>query len=400
MTRVVEALTERLPGRLDRAFRAGANALLPPQHWHIPLTILEGVAATSGPPVRVLVAGPEPAARYWIGRCLAKVSLRKSLAPCALFRLRAELVRRRAAVDLTLVCLDRASARWFAGDDYLMVPEWIGMRAPTPDLRALGRRSGRVAGDLLRVRNGRFTWRLAQSRQAFDAFYASMYLPYVHARHGELAHAHSRARLASAWRHGVLLGVERDGELVAGQLLEREGDVLHLVALGVRDGDEELLKAGASAALYVFAIEYATREGCRFLDFRGTRASLADGVLRYKRKWGAGVSVRGDVRHATWMHWHGLSDATVAWLVAAAPVFQVGTELYGLVVADRNAPPRRETLVKMRDDWAVPGLAALCVLASANDAHAIPGIHVVPCHASRPCNPAMVHASVAARSGG
>jgi hypothetical protein len=51
---------------------------------------------------------------------------------------------------------------------------------------------------------------------------------------------------------------------------------------------------GATDALDYFSLLYAHLKGCRWLDFGPSRADIADGTLRYKRKWGS-VVTRGYV---------------------------------------------------------------------------------------------------------
>jgi hypothetical protein len=50
------------------------------------------------------------------------------------------------------------------------------------------------------------------------------------------------------------------------------------------------MRDGAFAALYYFIIRLAYERGCHEVDCFTSRPSLADGVLRYKRKWGAMLS--------------------------------------------------------------------------------------------------------------
>ncbi len=47
---------------------------------------------------------------------------------------------------------------------------------------------------------------------------------------------------------------------------------------------------GAFAALYYFIVRLAYERGCDEVDCFTSRPTLADGVLRYKRKWGAMLS--------------------------------------------------------------------------------------------------------------
>ncbi len=397
-SRIFDALGACLPQPTARAVRRGAGALLPLVRWRIPLVLLSGMPQGHTREAKLLVVGSERAARYWIGRFFAQEPRRTSLGACSLLQLSERVALWRDAADFTLVCLDEASGRWFADPGYLMVPEWIAMRAVVPQALAdLAGRSKSVADDLRRVRKAAFTWRLAGDAREVDRFHARMYLPHVRARHGALLHAQSRARLLRAWRHGALILVERSGgEAVAGHLVEQEGDVLHFVAVGVRDGDPQIMRSGAAAALYAFAIEYARDRGCSRLDLRGTRPSLTDGLLRYKRKWGAGVTRKRDVLQATWMHWHDLSGAAGAFLARCAPVFAVGEALYGLVVPEAAVFETPGALQAAHDALWVPGLVALCVAGEAPSA-CVPDDVVLLGSGGRRRDPRAVHAALRTR---
>lgn len=394
---ITDGLAAWLPPRLEQGLRMGASAFLPLKHWRIPFTRLTGTPHGGGPEATMLVIGVEGAAGYWIGRFFAAPPRWQPLGSCSLRQLHAEAGRRRDDADLTLVCLDHVSGRWFADDDYLMVPEWIAMRAPVPPNDMVARRDHSAADDLRRVRNGDLTWRLAGEPGALDDFYHRMYLPYVQARHGALAHPHSHARLARAWRHGALLVVERAGEPVAGHLVAREGEVLHLVAMGIKDGDARLMKSGVGAALYVFVFDYARGEGYRWLDLRGTRPSLTDGVLRYKRKWGGGAAVKRDVLHAAWMHWHDLSGPAGAFVARCMPIFRAHGTLCGLAAPAATGSVGTGGLAAARDAVTLPGLGALCFAIEGETGPEVPpGVIVAAAGAGRRCDPRAIHAALRA----
>jgi hypothetical protein len=77
------------------------------------------------------------------------------------------------------------------------------------------------------------------------------------------------------------------GDRAAGVLLEDQGTALRMVVVGLCD--ESQRRSGALAAAYHFALGEAVRRRRPWLRTGGTRPVLSDGVLQFKRKWGAHV---------------------------------------------------------------------------------------------------------------
>jgi hypothetical protein len=94
---------------------------------------------------------------------------------------------------------------------------------------------------------------------------------------------------------GELLFVKRGAESVSGLLLLYESQGPFLWCLGVKQGDEDYVKAGALAALYHFSFQHLRAQGYRQVNLGATRAFLKDGVLQFKRKWGLRLKDRRGV---------------------------------------------------------------------------------------------------------
>jgi hypothetical protein len=219
--------------------------------------------------------------------------------------LRSERPRARLAprddADLMLMSHHRLFREDARRAGWLTLPSWLDTGIPIADSIAAtlaaqpqGRRSRE--SDLRRIRRAGFRPAIVRDAGAVRAFLRDWYLPYVHARWGETCvdlDAGSRRR---AERWGEVLWVMRDGEPVAGLLLEDQGRELRMVVVGMVEAANR--RDGALAAAYYFAIDEAVRRGRRWLRTGGTRPVLSDGVLEFKRKWGA--HVRG-VRQAHYL---------------------------------------------------------------------------------------------------
>ena len=128
---------------------------------------------------------------------------------------------------------------------------------------------------------------------------------------------------------------------------------------------------GAIAALYVHIIDYAHRCGCTALDLRGTRPSLADGLLRYKAKWGAALYDKSDSLYAWLVHWNRLDGAVAEFLAHTPLIYRDGDRLSGVGFVDRPLPWTTADLRQVRDRLWAAGLTRLGLVAAAGRTEAL-----------------------------
>ena len=115
-------------------------------------------------------------------------------------------------------------------------------------------------------------------------FFSGLYRPYVAARFGAGAVLVDEDRFLAVSR-GSTLAILRSGEeWVAGMLFRQRGETLHLGWFGSASIP---LRSGASEVLDTLVIEHAVANGARRVILGHSRPSLADGVVRYKNRFGA-----------------------------------------------------------------------------------------------------------------
>lgn len=328
----------------------------------VALTLLRGVTARDGHPATMLVAGPERRVRWLAERYFAAEPVRERLGHVPAWRLARTLRRMKSRADVTVARVSRVTAdRLGVGEDYLPVPDWIGMRLHAPfDLAAIAHRSHSVADDMRRVRRAGWTAELSHRAADFIPFYRDMYAPFVRARHRTEGLVRPARQLRRVFRRGGILWVGSDQKPVAGVLVEPRRGVLDVVAMGTAGGDLRWRKAGALAAVYAALIELARSEGCSVIDLRGSRPSLEDGLTRYKRKWGASVYDRTDVLTTTLVRWDRMSPAVVEFLSSSPLVFRDGGGLSALAVDDGGDDPAGTC-----ERLGLPGLTRMIVLTRA-----------------------------------
>jgi hypothetical protein len=332
---------------------------------------LEG-RAPNGAPLACVLACDELSARYWTQTLFAttpRVDVVGALGAFAAPRAAGSLDD---AADLTLVQAPWPLAR--LARRMLQVPSWIPLWIPTDcplDAIVTGDRSGRAArkNDVRRVERAGLVPRLVRDAATIERFHEEVYAPYVRGRFGALGVVLPRHAFRHARRHGWLLLLEDARGPRGGALLEPHGAELRVLAFAAVGGDAQV---GVEAA-YWHAIRFAVARGFARLALGTSRPVLTDGVLRYKRKWGARVGV--PTTFDRFLLRVRDTSATRSVLTATPLVADRGDgALVGLVGCEGVDPPAQVARVDL------PGLAEIRVAGDRVDCPAAPHSPVRPLH--------------------
>ena len=322
--KVVNWTISRLSGKAQTLLtRYGLFALACLGLRRIPVVLLRGPTHTSNRQGTLLVAGHDPWVSYLPSRFFVGEPHRERVGNVLPWELPALLNRLRASADLTIVRADRLSAQKFFGKDYLVVPEWVGMRLAVPDdLDSLVRCNRSIREDMRLARRHKLQPLVTEREERFQEFYDSMYVPFSRARHGTMAFVKSRNDLRRRLQKGGILWVIRDNRPLAGILFERKDDTLDLQAIGLATGELPLNKRGIMAALYYYSIAHARQLKCAEVDFRGSQPSVHDGLLRYKRKWGNILYDKTDTHYDLLVSWNVVNGVVKDFLSHTGLIFR------------------------------------------------------------------------------
>lgn len=311
----------------------------------LPVTILRGRSRETGAAASVVVAGALSRVGWLVEHFFAAPPARESLGHVPAWRLARMMRRQGASADLAIARVARTSARALGfDDDWLPVPDWVGTRLVAPfDLQAIAQRSHSIADDFRKLRRSGCTAEITRQAGDLAAFHRDYYLPFLLQRHREDAMVTSVRRMRRPFRRGGILWIVRGGERIAGMLFDLRHRVVDAVALGVRQGDQALVREGAIAACYAHLVEHAQANGCLAVDLRGSRPSPLDGVTRYKRKWGAELYDRIDVVSTTLVHWNRLTPAVESLLQRLPLIFRDdgGLSVVGVAATATDLGPMR-----------------------------------------------------------
>ncbi|MBL4819965.1 MAG: hypothetical protein JKY98_03100 [Gammaproteobacteria bacterium] len=176
----------------------------------------------------------------------------------------------------------------FYGKNYFRIPLWVRGEVRLPLNESVTKKKD-YREQIRKIRKAGFDFEVTRSRAQFEDFYENMYVPQVSLSHGDSSQLTSMESLAKVFDKLELLVVKMGEQAVAGELISYEDSTPKLRAVGVRDRNPELLKKGALAACYSFALQYLEQQGFSDVNVGDSRGFINDGVLTYKRKWGQSI---------------------------------------------------------------------------------------------------------------
>lgn len=293
----------------------------------------------SGETGTLISAGIEPRADYFPTLFFESDYVSKPLGAVSARRLRSRIEELRPSVDLVAMRLDRIQARLLFDRSYIRVPEWIRSSLQVPaEVQSLASGHNSLRQDLRLIRKHGFTVATSSDEEAFECFYQGMYVPHGRGRHGPDAHLRSRSILHASFRSGVLLLVQQEGETIAGLVIEKRRSEVNFAGIGVRGGEERLLKMGALSAAYYFGLCHARQNGFAKVDLGGTRPCCTDSLLRYKKKWGATIEARSINTNDYILDWSVTNPAIAALLEKYPLIVRDGSALSALTVSENGSP--------------------------------------------------------------
>jgi hypothetical protein len=251
----------------------------------LPVHRLVGRLPGSADPVTMICAGA-PATANFVAGALLEVDEQTIVGRLGSpLELRGAAFRRTCSgADLVAVDVPRAWQACLAAGAQLRMPAWVSQELlaaggspvtlPAPIRKEVRRQTRRNGYEL------RFSTDLGDVRR----FYTDMYRPYVTARFGSGAVLVDETQFLAVSRGMTLAVLTAAGDRVAGMLLQLRGGTLHLGWFGSATVPP---RAGASEVLDAGSIAWGAAQGASRVVMGHSRPSLADGVVRYKSRFGA-----------------------------------------------------------------------------------------------------------------
>ena len=319
--------------------------------------VLEGTERWSGECLKVVVTGQLEhrnfLANLVFGGPWAEIT-RRRMWLWNIFRL-----ANRRGTDYGLVMVDTAvpSCRAYEKYGWFLVPAWIRTEVDLMTAAEQIKRSTSIKSDLSKIRKNRFEFEIRTGEDEFEHFYHETYIPYARNVYGDMAFLDTYEDMKNKVGICEFLVITQDTGQIAEQMLLYEDGGIRAYALGIKGANREYVKQGALAAVYYFSILYATRKGHKKLHLGGARPFVKDGVLQYKKKWGARI-VGNTSRWFVFKVVHE-SVATRAFLAKNPFVYESDGKLVGAVFIDDGTFCSNEEVKRIERDYHDLGLGSV-----------------------------------------
>jgi len=255
--------------------------------WRLPLVRYAGRLHGSGAAARLVAAASPPTADFVAGALMAIERREPAGTVDTPFALHGSGFAA-AAHDADIVA---AELPWLwrgmlprALD--LCMPAWVSQEIRAPEGAPLEVPAGVRKEAMRHVRRESYAVELSTGGDDVGRFYQAFYRPYVTQRFGAGALVVDEDRFREVSRGQTLAMLMAGGEWVAGMLFRLAGATLELGWFG---SSTQPVRSGASEVLDTWVIGHAAERGARRAVLGHSRPSLADGVVRYKARFGAEI---------------------------------------------------------------------------------------------------------------
>lgn len=328
------------------------------ERLRVEVWIIEGSGRHGGGPLKVLIAGQQEAKSY-IAELLFRSPRTETRRVMWRSLLRREATARRSKFMMVFVDVEAQRPPKREHTNVFWSRGWVRTELDLARAAERMRRSDGIKSDLRKVRENGLSCDAVTDQEAFERFYWDMYVPYARREFGGKAIYMNHEQFLAGLKNGELLRIQKGGRVIAGMIiLYHDESEPQWWLLGMQDGDRNLARQGALAALYFYGVQHLIERGYSRALLGGVRPFLADGVLQYKRKWGATL-LSGDDGDP---HWFAVAvtqptEAVRHFLKASPLICENDQSLVGRVFFDEGDPENDERIQRQTAELSALGIA-------------------------------------------
>jgi hypothetical protein len=255
--------------------------------------LVSGVEKQSGEMVQLLFVGTGSFPEFLGNRIFKEKPVVKQCDTVFIWKIKDVKNKYANSVDSVMLSCDRFFQRFLFKEDMLVFPSMVEMvldtSKPVECLFDKKHITHSAYTDIKKAKKGNFSFEITNDIEKIQFFYDSMFLPMVYTRHKEeLAYVPPFLFFKFLREAGykLFLVYDEKGNPVSGVLFLETGNELFNRYAGIYQGDEGLLKKGATAARYYFSIRYVKEKGIDRFNFGAAEPFFHNGVFKYKQKWG------------------------------------------------------------------------------------------------------------------
>jgi len=259
-----------------------------------------------------------------------------------------------------IVAIEMDYAQWQARDTGagFFLPIWTRTEILVADAYQQMKNSSSVKDDLRRIRKNKIVCELSHNSAELRAFYDNIYLPYILARHGELALPDGWDVMVNTAKGGeLILTKSATGELLGGILLGRKSKRIYARAVGQISNGKAIMNTGVGSALYLACFERAKLHGYDRVGFGLTGPFLNDGLLKFKKKWG--LRLLNESMHGIWLQFNNATPAVESFLINNPFIYRDADKIYGIVFTADPELMDDQSLHTLNSLYYLPGMESL-----------------------------------------
>lgn len=304
-----------LPRRSDRLVARAHRMATVIAGNTLPLVRLDGRGHDGGK-ASLTLAGVGPALQSFEALVLAEREGREILGLFSLGRVPVAIMGGAADADLVVARLPSHASRGLSPPGAVRVPESVtavlDISEGEPTFRHAEPPNRRL---LEQVERAGYSWAVTYAVPDLERFDRTMYRPWALRMAASGERPKRFELLLRDFKRGGLLGIERNGTVVAARLFRIDGDrttrMMRLLGPTVVDpeipADQQPAPPLLDAASLAFADAFCRQHGISRLELGMSPPFLHDMLLESYRGWGASVAQRAGAAYDIVLYWHGYS---------------------------------------------------------------------------------------------
>jgi hypothetical protein len=245
--------------------------------------------------ITISIFGSEIETAYYAQLFFEKISKKEEFSKKIPFSLLAKAIKNEESIsDIVIARASQLHSEYFWNTGALVIPDQVNQDMELPkDFSEIEKKFNKILNSLpIKFELGRIETEISTSSADLRYFYDKMYVPSVKNRFDEKGFIYPFEELEEYYKHGAIIFLKNDGNRIAGTLLRNLPDRVAGVVVGVNDGEKSLLRAGYLPKLYLESFRYAHSKKYDKMNLGHSKSFLMDGVLRFKKKIGASVTMQ------------------------------------------------------------------------------------------------------------
>jgi hypothetical protein len=266
--------------------------------WKISLNgyIVEGKEKYDGTNIKILYISDKHVDHFLFKLILLNRYTINKIGNINLWNLRKSLKKIRLKVgnvDMTILKSHIYYSNYLINNGFIVIPEWISMRLDISNsIKDIHKNiSKSIKEDIRKYKKYNFSYEFSSDPNMLKLFYNKMYKPSTLKKYGDIAECVNYLSFLHIFERNSakLMLINQADKHVSGSLIEIRNGIARGIYSGVLNGNSEYLKKGVYAAIYNFSILYAKEKNAQIIHMGKCRSFFNDGLLQYKRKWGAEI---------------------------------------------------------------------------------------------------------------